>query len=57
MITQGITAGTSILANLFSALCNRVSRDALLNILISVKCICKISALTKDVLYTPVSAY
>lgn len=57
MITQGVTAGTSILANLFSVLCNRVSRDALLNILISVKCICTISALTKDVLYTPVSAY
>lgn len=57
MTTQGVTVDISALANLFSVLWNRVSRDALLDILISVKHICRIPALTKGDLYAPVSAY
>lgn len=57
MTTQGVTVDISTLANLFSVLWNRVSRDALLDILISVEHICRIPALTKGDLYAPVSAY
>lgn len=57
MTTQGVTVDISALANLFSVQWNRVSRDALLDILINVEHICRIPALTKGDLYAPVSAY
>lgn len=57
MSTQGVTVDISALANLFSVQWNRVSGDALLDILISVEHICRIPALTKGDLYAPVSAY
>lgn len=56
MTTQGVTVDISALANLFSVLWNRVSRDALLDILISVEHICKTPALTKGDLYAPAYA-
>lgn len=49
MTTQGVSAGFSILVNLFLVLCNMVPRDALLSIFNNCQMYSTISALIKVV--------